>query len=895
MQQTQGLSNKIPKNVKYPSLPKDSAYCRRFWGALELSATLLLSLVVSGNEAIAQIAPDASLGGEGSTLQPNLIINGIPSTRIDGGTIRGTNLFHSFLEFNVEAGQGAYFTNPAGIENIFSRVTGGTPSNIFGTLGVLGNANLFLLNPNGIIFGQSASLDVKGSFLATTANSINFADGTTFSATNSQVPPLLTVSVPVGLGFGNNPGAIQMQGTGHSLTVASVAFPLIDRGNNTSGLRVQPGKTLALVGGDIALDGGILTTEGGRIELGSVRAGQVSLNPVPQGWTLGYESVQKFQNITLRTQSLVDASGVGSGSIQVQGAKVSLSDGSIVLIQNQGIQSSGSILVNASESLELSGTNLNPEKTVQSGLNNQTVGGADGGDIVVSTERLVIQDGAAINARTFFNAGKGGNITVNASESVQLSGFSPINPFAVSTIATTTNGSGNGGNITLSAGQLTLRNGANMGAGTASTGAGGDVVVNATDSVELIGANPISFFSSALTTSTLNSGNAGSLTVNTRRLLLRDGGRVDASTFVSGKAGSVTINASKLVEVSGTVPGSLNPSLIISSANILDEQLRLAFGLPDVPSGDSGNVTINTNQLRVTDGAQVTVRNDGTGRAGTLTVNARSIFLDNQGGITAVSGTSGERENEANITLNVRDSLQMRRNSLISAEARGDQKGGNITINAGAIAAVPNENSDITASAPQGTGGRITINTQGIFGFKVTQEPTLTSSDITAFGKAAELNGTVQVNTPDINVQSALNAQESNFVNPDEAIANSCLARRNIEQGSFTVTGTGGLPQNPYDALSGRYAVTDVQGLPTQTRQQTSSPIGGLGRQGRNLGNSLHSQLPAPWKLGNSIVEAQGMTVTADGRIIVGTTPQLVAATQPRDLICHTSAHSTNE
>lgn len=871
MQQTQGLSNKIPKNVKYPSLPKDSAYCRIFWGALELSATLLLSLVASGNEAIAQIAPDASLGGEGSTLQPNPIINGIPSTQIDGGAIRGTNLFHSFLEFNVEAGRGAYFANPAGIENIFSRVTGGTPSNIFGTLGVLGNANLFLLNPNGIIFGPSADLDVKGSFLATTANSINFADGKTFSTIKSQVPPLLTVSVPVGLGFGKNPGAIQVQGTGHSLTVASVAFPLIDRGSNTSGLRVQPGKTLALVGGDIALDGGILTAEGGRIELGSVGAGQVSLNSAPQGWTLGYESVQNFQNITLRTQSLVDASGVGSGSIQVQGAKISLSDGSIVLIQNQGIQSSGSILVSASESLELSGTNLEPEKTVQSGLNNQTVGGADGGDIVVSTKRLVMQNGAAINARTFFNAGKGGNITVNASESAQLSGFSPVNPFAVSTISTTTNGSGKGGNITLSTGQLTLRNGANMGAGAASTGAGGDMVVNATDSVELIGANPISFFSSALTTSTLNSGDAGSITINTTRLLLRDGGRADSSTFASGSAGSVTINASKFVEVSGTVPGSLNSSLIISSANILDEPLRVAFGLPDVPSGDSGNVTINTPHLRVTDEAQVTVRNDGTGSAGTLTINADSILLDNQGGITA-STNAGESAQEGSITLNVRNSLQMRHNSIISAEARGDQRGGNITINAGAIAAVPAENSDITASAPQGTGGRITINTQGIFGFNVTQQPTPTSSDITAFGKNAEFNGIVQVNTPEIDVQDALNQLNTNFFSTEQAIASSCFARRNVEQGSFTSTGTGGLPTTPYDAQGGRYPVAQVQSLPNQTTPQTSVPT---------------PQPPSTWKLGDPIQEAQGISVTPDGRIIVGTHPQLAALKDPQSLICH--------
>jgi filamentous hemagglutinin family protein len=875
MKLTQNLSDVIQNGVKCEALPKKSACGKKLWRSLELTTALFLSLVTSTDLVLAQITPDSTLGSESSTVQRNGA-----SDQINGGAIRGINLFHSFREFNVGDGQSAYFTNPAGIENIFSRVTGGRPSNIFGTLGVLGNANLLLLNPNGIIFGSSANLDVKGSFLGTTANHLNFPDGKTFSTTNPQAPPLLTVSVPVGLGFGNNPGAIQVQGTGHSVTVANVGFPLINRGSNSSGLRVPRGKTLALVGGDVTLDGGILTAEGGRIELGSVAAGQVSLNPTPQGWTLGYEGVQNFQNIALRAQSLADASGVGSGSIQVQGGRVSLSDGSLILIQNQGFQSAGSINVFASESLELSGTNFDPEKTVPSGLNNQTVGSGAGGDIVVSTKQLVIQDGAAINARTFFDAGKGGDIVVNASESVQLSGFSPVNPFVVSNIGASTNGSGNGGNVTVSTKRLTLRNGTNMGTGTAATGSSGNVTVDATHSVELIGANPISLFASSLTTSTLSSGNAGNLTVNTARLVLRDGGRIDASTFASGDAGNVSVNATKSVEVSGTVAGSLNPSLITSSANILDEALRRAFGLPDKPTGDSGNVTIKTNQLKVTDGAQVTVRNDGTGGAGALTVNARSIFLDTKGALTAVSGESGERENEASITLNVQNSLRLRRNSLISAEARGEQRGGNITINAGAIAAIPKENSDITASAPQGTGGRVIINAQGIFGLKVNPSPTPTSSDITAEGKTPELNGIVEINIPNINLQSALNQQEANFVTPEQAIASSCLARRNAQQGSFTVTGTGGLPVTPYDALQSRYGVTNVQALGKE-RGTSNASLSSRSRQASS---------PKSWKLGDPIQEAQGMTLSADGRLIVGTASQLVAAAQAKDLVCYSSA-----
>ena len=113
----------------------------------------------------AQIVPDNTLGTEGSTVTPNVNINGIQGDQIKGGAIRGANLFHSFAQFNIGEGRGAYFTPPIGILNILSRVTGANRSDISGRLGVLGNANLFLINPNGIVFGQNASLDLQGSFV----------------------------------------------------------------------------------------------------------------------------------------------------------------------------------------------------------------------------------------------------------------------------------------------------------------------------------------------------------------------------------------------------------------------------------------------------------------------------------------------------------------------------------------------------------------------------------------------------------------------------------------------------------------------------------------------------------------------------------------------------------
>ncbi|MEM9217479.1 MAG: filamentous hemagglutinin N-terminal domain-containing protein [Cyanobacteria bacterium P01_F01_bin.150] len=151
--------------------------------------------------ANAQILPDATLGPEASMLEHN-VLDGLEIDIIHGGAPRANLLFHSFSEFKVEEGRGAYFANPAGIESILSRVTGPHPSSILGRLGVLGEANMFLLNPNGILFGPNASLDIAGSFMATTADGFSFSDGQIFSAVDPKGPPLLTVNVRPGLQWG---------------------------------------------------------------------------------------------------------------------------------------------------------------------------------------------------------------------------------------------------------------------------------------------------------------------------------------------------------------------------------------------------------------------------------------------------------------------------------------------------------------------------------------------------------------------------------------------------------------------------------------------------------------------------------------------------------------------
>jgi filamentous hemagglutinin family protein len=307
---------------------------------------MVILFLATSRSTRAQVVPD-------TTLPSSSVVTPFGATDvITGGTTTGSNLFHSFEQFSVLTDNTAYFNNAADIQNIISRVTGGSVSNIDGQLKANGTANLFVLNPNGIIFGANATLDLGGSFVATTASSIKFADGNEFSVVNSSnPPPLLTISAPIGLQFGDNAGRIIVQGSGQGIRFTS---DLID---TTEGLRVQPDKTLALVGGDLALEGGTLKTAGGRIELGSVGANSfVSLNPIDRGYALGYEGVSSFRDIQLSGAAAVDASGLGGGDMQIRGRQVTLTEGSQLEASTLGAEPGGTLNVTASESVELIGT-----------------------------------------------------------------------------------------------------------------------------------------------------------------------------------------------------------------------------------------------------------------------------------------------------------------------------------------------------------------------------------------------------------------------------------------------------------------------------------------------------------------------------------------------------------
>ncbi|MEG3970915.1 filamentous hemagglutinin N-terminal domain-containing protein [Microcoleus sp. T2B6] len=879
-----------------------------------VSYSLLFAfLLLFPTSAIAQIIPDNTLGPESSRTVPDTI-NNIPSDRITGGATRGVNLFHSLREFNIGEGRGAYFENPSGISNIFTRVTGPNSSNILGTLGVLGNGNLFLINPKGIVFGPNARLDVRGSFLAGTADSIVFNNGFEFSSANPQAAPLLTVNIPVGLRFRENPGAI-VNTSSVTQVIQDTTIPV--------GLAVPPGQTLALVGGDLIFNNGFASAFSGNIQLGSVASpGLVSFNITPIGLGLDYTNVANFGNIELSGLSAVTASGPGGGAIALRGGNVILRDRSSLVsdtlgsIDGRGINieaarfslfdrafvgstttgsgAGGPINVRTAENIELKGIGfenfrrrlldraaaqepgditeressiitgtlgagrsgeialdtkrltlrdgsviLNPtlgtgdgsgvtiraSESVEinaSGLFTTTFNSGNAGSIAIETGQLSVTDGAVVSPSTF-GAGNSGNLSVRASDSVIVARERSDSPLSTALVANSIGGTGRAGNIEINSRSLRVEAGASISSASGLStgerlipvgGPGGNITINASDSVEVIGTAPGARPSrSLIAAGTAGSGKGGDVTVNARRLIVRDGAAIGASTLGTGQGGNVTVTASESMEIAGTTRDGIFPSTIGTASGDLLYQTLLGL---QPPSGAAGSLSIATGRLSVRDGATASVQSYGTGSAGSINVVTDSIALNNKGSIdgTTVSGIG------ANINLRSRD-IQLRRNSRITTDA-GAADGGNITLNSDIL--VGQNNSDITANAKSAAGGRVNVNVPNILGFaaagreqvrdrlglsdaqfaalQVTPTSELSTSDIAAISQSSgpALQGTVTFSASGVNPAQGLVELPQNVVDPTALIAaNPCT--QGVES-AFTVTGKGGVPPSPNDALS---------------------------------------------------------------------------------------------
>jgi len=523
-----------------------------------LSSALLLTTLPVLSQG--QITLDGSLGPRGPLAGPNYRVGA------DLGQIRGSNLFHSFGQFNVQTGESASFTGPNTIANIVGRVTGGQQSFIDGRLrSEIAGANLFLLNPSGVLFGQHASLDVSGSFHVSTADFLRFADGAKFSAHLGQ-ESVLTVAPPTAFGFlGNNPAAITIQG---------------------SRLRVNDGKTVSVVGGDITMVGGSLQAPSGRLQLASVASpGEAVFSRLELATDLQVDNFARLGRLELSQGALLDASGVGipgsggpGGTVLIRSGRL-MFDRSAIFANNLG---------------NVDGTGLGVDIGIAA-------------DAVITHQAFITTDG--------LGAGRARALRLTAG-SVDIDGslIGSAGPF------------GTTGNTEVRGERVMLTGGGRIISSTTGPSRGGDVTVVATDAISISGRDSSGRASGLFSNTFFSSGDAGRLFVSAPTLTM-EGGFIQASAALGrGNLRELSVETGRLTLTGGAIIGSLatgsgkGGNVTVSareSVSISDP----TSGIASFAAGDPGRLSLSAPTVSINGGAI------GTSSA------ARLGFVGGRGGI----------------------------------------------------------------------------------------------------------------------------------------------------------------------------------------------------------------------------------------------------------------------
>jgi filamentous hemagglutinin family protein len=606
--------------------------------------------------SLAQLRPiaDETLGDERTIVTP--LDPDFPVDRIDGGARRGNNLFHSFQNFQVDAGRGVYFTDP-GVDNILGRVTGGIPSRILGTLGVLGgDANLFLINPNGIIFGENARLDIGGSFVATTANAIGFGDQGWFDVADPNAPPLLTVQPSAFLFNRANPGAIENRSR------ASLGDDGL--GNDVFGLDVPNGQNLVLLGGTV-INRGDLNAFGGRVELGSV--GGLGTVGLAANGSLSFPNEITRADVRITNDSRIDVASDNGGNIVINARNIDVSGGSFL---RAGIFSGLGTVDSQAGDIVLNGTGEIQVRQLSLITNNVGANGiGSSGNVHITAGSLFVREGSSLQALTR-GRGDAGNVIIRAGDRVVFDGASADGRFpsaAFSTVgAVDFNGEvvGNGGNVEIYTDSLEIRNGAQLQAATFGLGNAGNVIVEADDRVVFDDGNAFSTVErSNFAGEVIRDG--GDIRIYTGSLEVRRGASLEASTFGQGNAGNVFIRADDHV--------------------VFDDSGAFTR-IEEGGIGTGGSINIVANTLVVRNSAQLIASTNGTGNAGNVLIRAddRVVFDGTSiafSTVRAVDSGDGAVGNGGNVEIYT-DSLEVRNGAQLQAATFGKGDAGNVIIEA---------------------------------------------------------------------------------------------------------------------------------------------------------------------------------------------------------------------
>ncbi len=689
------------------------------------------------SSATAQIIPDATLPTPSAATRTN------NTTAITGGTRSGDVLFHSFEQFSIPAGQIAQFNNATDLETLVTRVTGPTASNILGQLAAQGEADFFLINPSGIVFGENAQLTVGGSFIGSTADALSFPGGASFSARNPQAPPLLTVSGPIGLQMGLQAGLqdsarpdavgdIALTGNGHGFILDPDTLEVIPT-RPRGGLSVSPGNTLALLGTTVDLDGANLTAVDGRVILGGLSGGggtEVTLTQDALGWraTQAEAAIETTLEDTgfvgLFAASSVVTQGDFGGDIQIFGNMLEIADGSTLIantlgdalsnpalsnpaFNNQDSQSRG-ITVQATEEILLLSAlyrdSFDSDVAIFPTSLFAEVGfdAVDrGGDISLQAPVIAIEDGAQVST-SVFGAGNGGDIDLIGERITLLGGTLDFGSSGLYSAVADFEATGQGGNINVTADQLTVAAGATIDGSTFGLGDAGQIDLFV-DAVDIVG-GAAGLGASSVVSQTEGVGHGGNVSVESDRLTLSGGAELSTNAaFDTGNGGSIDIITREL-NLEGTSPSGL-------ASNI--------SSLVDIESeGQGGDIQIRADQFTVSAGAEVRSTTLSDGKGGDLTVESRSVTLnglDNQstGLFAAVEEDATGSGGQIRVTT---EQLTVENGAQIVVGTLGAGTAGDLSISANDIRLAGQNNlarSGLFASAllNEGTGGTIEIET----------------------------------------------------------------------------------------------------------------------------------------------------------------------------------------
>ncbi|HEY1683458.1 MAG TPA: filamentous hemagglutinin N-terminal domain-containing protein [Tepidisphaeraceae bacterium] len=724
-------------------------------------------------------------------------------TPAQGKTV-GANLFFSLGQFSLDRGETASFSGPGTIANIITRVTAG-PSTIDGKIqSTIPNANFYLINPAGVVFGPDATLDVSGSFVVTTASVLTLADGTKFAAPG-PADALLTTAAPAAYGF-----------------LSSSAITV-----NGATIAVHSGENLAVISGSVMVQqGAILRASDGHVQVVAAgNSGTVQLDVANSGDPSLTAAPSDGELLVDKTSDVV-ADGIGKGQIDLIGQQVELQG--LITAQTDGDGSGANIDVNAVQSCSIDGgivttktstTSLGGQISIQAGgiltinqggsvsadtsLTSSAAGSA--GNITISAGTLDLQTSGEILAQTS-GAGSGGTIRIN-SNNVQISGMGETANVPTGLFAdTTSHSTGAGGNIQLTANSLQVLSLGEISSTTTALGAGGSINV-AAKAIHLNGGNLPGFTgigANSQFTGT-SAGAGGNISVASSTLNITAGAGISAGTFGPGAGGQVYAQSKRLVINGNNAPS--NPTGLFAKS------------LSPTSGGNGGDIIVDVGQLDLRKAAQIAADSQGQGRAGNVTINATGAStLSTQSEIVVQSTYSDGGE----LTLDSRKDITLT-NANLSSQAGGD--GGDIKLQAADALAMQNTHLDASAG---GTGGNITIdpslivlqngqlNAHAIIGNggniniragQLLQYNTLINVSST-FGTA----GTVLVSSsPAADIAGEVLLLRTDLINVSLSLMPTCLQMGGEDTSSFVPVGNGGAAIEPGGLLPSFVPDQDIQ------------------------------------------------------------------------------------